>query len=175
MILLVIAPWPFVSHGSSDNWRAFFLGGIQSTKWVLLEISLNFWRCCFWLCCASFSFCFGTIIQRFASGKMRILEAKCWNMSLDVFVLLMACAQVKCLSLIYFRNLRGDIYWIYVSNLLRRKFHRFPPFSPKRTRVSKEKAGRRGKTGHQSGSILDRCHPCTSERWGQTLDKFPHE
>ena len=83
--------------------------------------------------------------------------------------------QVKCLSLIYFRNLRGDIYWIYVSNLLRRRFHRFPPFSPKRTRVSKEKAGRRGKTGHQSGSILDRCHQCTSERWGQTLDKFPHE
>ena len=72
---------------------SFFVGGIQSTKRVLLEISLNFWRCCFWLCCASFSFCFGTIIQRFASGKMRILEAKCWNVSLDVFVFLMASAR----------------------------------------------------------------------------------
>ena len=33
MILLVIAPWPFVSHGSSDNWKAFFfLAEIQPTK-----------------------------------------------------------------------------------------------------------------------------------------------
>ena len=83
--------------------------------------------------------------------------------------------NVKFLSHIYFRNLRRDIYWIYVSNLLRRRFHTFHPFSPKRIRVSKEKAGRRGKRSHQSSSILDWCHPCTSERWGQTLDKFPHE
>ena len=104
---------------------------------------------------------------------MRILEAKCWNMSLDLLVFLMACARkgqdigqnrmrkvgkrenVKFLSHIYFRHLRRDIYWIYVSNLLRRRFHKFHPFSPKRIRVSKEKAGRRGKTSHQSSSILD--------------------
>ena len=131
-------------------WGPGFLGGIQSTKWVLLEILSNFWRCCFWLCCASFSFCFGTFIQRFASGKMRILEAQCWNMSLDLHVFLLTCARkgqdigqnrmrkvgkkenVKFLLHIYFRHLRRDIYWIYVSNLLRRRFHKFHPFSPEK-------------------------------------------
>ena len=48
-------------------------------------------------------------------------------------------------------------------------------FTLKRTLVSKEKTGRRGKTGHQSGSILDWCHPCALERWGQRFDKFPLE
>ena len=165
---------------------------IESTKWVLLEISLNFWRCCFWLCCASFYFFCGIFIQRFASGRMRILEAKWWNMLLDLHAFNDMCPKraghrtesyekgrkkwkTSSFCRIYFRNLRRDIYWIYVSNLLRRRFHKFHPFNPKRIWVSKEKAGRRGKTGHQSGSILDRCHQCTSERWGQTLDKFPHE
>ena len=82
-----------LSHEPWQSEDQVFLGGIQSTQWVLLEISLNFLRCCSWLCCASFSFCFGTFIQRFASGKMRILEAKCWNMSLDLLVFLMACAR----------------------------------------------------------------------------------
>ena len=66
---------------------------IESTKWVLLEISLNFWRCCFWLCCASFYFFCGIFIQRFASGRMRILEAKLWNMSLDLHALNDMCPK----------------------------------------------------------------------------------
>ena len=171
---------------------------------MLLEILLNV-RCCFWPCCASFCFFCGIFTQirqwqeENLGGKMAehvtwsacwLNKAKCWNMSLDLLVLLMVCARkgqdigqnrmrkvgkrenAKFFSHIYFRHLRPDICWIYVSNLLRRRFHRFHPFSPKRIRVSEEKAGRRGKTGHQSSSILDRCHPCTSERWGQTLDKF---
>ena len=193
MILLVIAPWPFCQPWLIWQLEGLFFGAGSNqpsecslkSRWISEGVAS---RCAVRRSISSVVF---------LSNDSPVAGWESWRQNCGTCrltcMLWMTCAQngqdigqnrmrkigkrenVKFLSRIYFRNPRGDIYWIYVSNLLRRRFHRFHPFSPKRIRVSKEKAGRRGKTGHQSGSILDWCHRCTSERWGQTLDKFPHE
>ena len=128
MILLVIASWPFPAMADMTIRGPVFSFGIQSTKWVLFEISLNFLRCCSWLRCASFCFFSGFFIQRFASGKMRALEVKWQNMSPDLHTGWITCAwsgqdmgqnrmrrvekgNMKFLLHIYsFGNLCSDIY-----------------------------------------------------------------
>ena len=166
---------------------------IESTKWVLLEISLNFWRCCFWLCCASFYFFCGIFIQRFASGRMRILEAKLWNMSLDLHALNDMCpkraghrtesyekGRKKGKTSSFCRAFTLEIHVVISTGSMSQICCVVDSIGSTHSARNgfgylRKKAGRRGKTGHQSGSILDWCHRCTSERWGQTLDKFPHE
>ena len=140
MILLVIAPWPFASHGSSDNWRAFFCRdstnqlGSGWNRGAFLKVLLLVALCIvlFLLCyfyptirqwqdeslggkmvehVAWFACLFQNMCPKQAVHGTELYEEGWWErLKKEAFIFSCTCT---------FRNLRRDIDGIYVSNLLR--------------------------------------------------------